>query len=97
MELFTPEEYLKIDIANNVGWDKLSYAERIRKVDTELDPNNLPKNESPNQARIGYQELLKVQRGELSNYCISLDATASIGQLISVLTNCRKTAQQSKY
>lgn len=95
MQLFTPEQYMKIELANLCGKDKLDYLDRIDWVDTYFNPTEVPKDESPNQARVAYQELLKVQQGELSNYCVSLDATASVLQLISVLTNCHKTAHIS--
>lgn len=95
MKTYTPVDYLKIELGNQQGHDKISYAERIKWVNTQFNPNDLANAESPNQATRCYLELLEVLENRPSNYCISLDATASVLQLISVLMKCRKTAHIS--
>lgn len=95
MKTYTPTDYLKIELANLHGYDKISYKDRIKWVHREFNPDDLAMAESPNQASRCYIELLKVLENQPSDYCISLDATASVLQLISVLMRCRKTAHIS--
>lgn len=95
MELFTPEQYMQIEIANLHGVDKVDYQDRISWFNNEFNPAQISSAESPNQARIAYEEYSKITQGNLSNYCISLDATASVLQLIAVLLKCHKTAHIS--
>lgn len=76
---FTHIEYLKIDIANNYGHDKLNWDERIDWVSHYEDhlEQMLKDADEPALYYAGVQAYRKAQRGEAVSYPISLDATAS--------------------
>lgn len=92
---FTPREYLKIDIANNYGLDKLSWNERIKWFDdneNQLD-QLVSSAEEPALFYAGILAWQDVQEGNPTGYLISLDATASGMQLLAALTGDRKAAE----
>lgn len=88
MQLFTPAEYLKIDIASNFGMDKSTWNERIEWFDN--NQNNLlqllSQAKEPALYYAGVLAWQDTQAGMPSGYPISLDATASGFQLLAVLT-----------
>lgn len=94
MDYFSPIEYLKIDISNNMGLDKLTWKERIAWVDThEVELENLvPQAETPALYYAGVKAYRDAQAGIPSGYPISLDASASGIQLLACLTGDRKAA-----
>lgn len=91
---FTGLEYLKIDIANNYGLDKEDWDIRIKWFDDNV--NNLqtliPTSDKPALFYAGINAYDKYLKGIPSGYPISLDATASGIQILSVLTGDRKAA-----
>lgn len=101
MQTFTGIEYLKIDIANNCGKDKLKFQERIEWFNTNIE--NKVNKDSSNQELLdliskeiepeeieltfaGLQAYVKYLNNEPSGYMISFDATASGTQIMSALT-----------
>lgn len=94
MQTFTGTQYLKIDIANNFGLDKLRWNDRIHWFD-----NNEPDLESlshrakhPILFRKAVRAMRKVQKGAPTNHIMGLDATASGLQIMAALSGCHATA-----
>lgn len=94
MELFTPIEYLKIDIASNFGLDKETWAERLNWVDTRESFLETLVEEAENPALFyaGLKAYRDAQAGKDIRYIINLDATASGAQILAALINCPKSA-----
>ena len=95
MQIFSGFEYLKIDIANSFGLDKLNWIDRIHWFDQhESLLETLTKQaKEPAQFMAGTLAWRKTQRGEATGYLCGLDATASGLQLLSVLSGCELSAQ----
>lgn len=79
MQTFTPIEYLKIDIANLHGEDKLTWNERL-----DWFKENEPRLEmlteeadKPAQYFTAVDAYRKAIRGEINHHPIALDATSS--------------------
>lgn len=95
MQTFTPKEYLQIDIANNYGLDKLSWEERLewfRNNATNLD-TLINDAENPALFYAGVSAWKESQAGKPIGYPISLDATSSGLQILSVLTGDHQAAK----
>lgn len=94
-QTFTPREYLKIDIANNYGLDKLTFNERIRWFDAhESQLDQLVQSAAePALFYAGVKAYRDVVAGRPIGYMISLDATSSGLQLLAALTGDRKAAE----
>ena len=98
MQTFTGIEYLKIDVANNFGLDRLTYQERIDWFNTNINFSpettstdiiewitvNQPK--EPELFFASVQAYVKYLNDEPSGYMVSFDATASGIQIMSALT-----------
>lgn len=91
---FTGLEYLKIDIANNMGLDKLSWQERLDWFNQNESKLSTLINEAEEPALFyaGIKAYYDVLKGLPIGYMISLDATASGLQLLAVLTGDRLAA-----
>lgn len=95
MEFFSGKQYLKIDIANNMGFDKATWTQRIEWFDAHEDHlmSLVPTAEEPALYYAGVKAWEDVKAGKPIGYAISLDATSSGLQLLSVLTCDRLAAQ----
>ena len=95
MQLFTPTEYLKIDIASTFGLDKQTWDDRIAWFNDNQDKlDDLVKQaESPALFYAGIQAYRQAAHGEAIAYPISLDATASGAQLLAILVGCEQSAR----
>lgn len=97
MQKFSPKQYLKIDIANSFGHDKLRWEERIEWFDqNEHQLHDLvPQAEKPAMFYAGIRAWEKAKEGKPTGYPISLDATSSGLQILAVLTGDRSAAELS--
>ena len=95
MQLFTPRDYLKIDIANSYGLDKKDWNERIDWFNTnEHQLESLLKEaETPALYYAGICAWRDVNQGIPSGYPISLDACSSGLQLLACLTGDEQAAK----
>ncbi len=96
MERFSGKDYLRIDIANNFGLDKLTWKERIQWVH---DNSNLEKYIPDADNPFGYQKAVytyrEVMKGNPTGHIMFLDATSSFLQIMSIFSNDRVGAEQS--
>lgn len=90
MKHFTGWQYLLIDVANQAGFDKLTFEERIKWSETHLESlENLSDiAEVPPLYLKAVQALRKAQRGIPTGHLVELDACASGIQIMSAMTGC---------
>lgn len=95
MQTFTGRQYLAIDIANNFGLDKKTWDQRLSWFEDNQDNlmELLPKADEPALFYAGVKAYYDVLHGKPIGYPISLDATSSGFQLLSVLTCDRQAAR----
>ena len=90
MQNFTGAEYLMIDIANQMGHDKISFEERIKWVKDNMD--NLESLADAADKKPLYikavMALRKGQRGMPTGHLVGFDATCSGMAIMSTLTGC---------
>lgn len=97
MQLFTPKQYMKIDVANSFGLDKLNWEDRIHWFDTNESRllSLLSDADTPAMYYAGVKAWEDVKAGRPTGYPISLDATSSGIQILSVLTGDKAAARLS--
>lgn len=95
MELFTPRQYLKMDVANHFGLDKEDWSVRLQWFDQHEDKLEglLDQADVPAQYFAAVCAWRQVQAGEAIGYPIALDATASGMQILACLTGDRRAAE----
>ena len=97
MRNYTPLEYLKIDISNRFGNDKLPFDDRIAWFDfNEKDLSNLiGLADNPYGYQAGLIAYNEAMQGKPIGYLVEVDAAASGSAIMSVLmgceTGCRNT------
>ena len=94
MQQFNGIEYIKIDIANQMGHDKLLWQERINWVDD--NEHKLEKLENVADDRLLYIKAVRALRDAQNKvptgFIMGLDATASGLQIMACLMGCEVTA-----
>jgi len=97
LQQFTPVQYVKIDIANNFGLDKLTWDQRLEWFEQNKHQLRalLPKAENMAQFYAGIEAWENMQKGLPIGFTVSLDATSSGIQILSVLTGDKSAAQIS--
>lgn len=95
MQLFTGEQYLKIDIANNFGHDKLDWDDRIEWFDSNKHklPSLVQEADTPQLFYAAIKAWDAHLEKRVSHYPVSHDATASGLQILALLTGCTLSAQ----
>ena len=87
MQQFSGLSYLKIDIANSFGQDKLSWNDRISWFDDNIGKMSASEASEPCMAYAGLSAYADVIRGKPIGYPISLDATCSGMAWLSILAH----------
>lgn len=90
MQVITPKEWLNIEVANQAGFDKLTWNDRINLV---IPEGHIPKNPLRYAKAIQQREL--ALSGAYTNAAVTLDATASCVQFIALLTGNMELALMS--
>jgi hypothetical protein len=95
MQKFTSLEYIKIDIANSFGLDKLNWDERIQWFDQHQNSiaELIHQAKEPALFYAGCIAYNAAVAGQPTGYMISLDATSSGLQLLAALTGDRLAAE----
>lgn len=94
MQTFTGIEYVKIDIANQFGLDRLRWNDRIHWVNNNRpDLEELTENsEKPELFKKAVRALVAAEQSVPHRFVMGLDATASGIQCMAAMSGCRKTA-----
>lgn len=102
MKLYSGKQYLQIDIANNTGFDKLNFEDRIAKT-KQMYPEDVVKTasnevlkelakknqaEEPELTFAGLMAYRDTLNGIPSGYRVALDASCSGSQIMSALSRC---------
>ena len=95
MQIFNPRQYLAIDIANQYGLDKESWDDRLQWVRDNHDVLETFEMEADERFLFikAVKALRSVEKGNVSNFIMGLDATASGYQIMACLSNCSKTGR----
>lgn len=95
MQELTGTEYVKIDLANQFGLDRLSWKDRMFWVnDNRPNLNNLISSaKNPLAFKKALRALVCAERDVPTNHIMGLDATASGIQIMAVMSGCRSSAK----
>jgi DNA-directed RNA polymerase len=95
MQQFTGTQYLKIDLANQFGLDRLKWQERIHWAeDNENDLKDLAHTaKHPILFRKALRAFKETKAGNPTNHIMGLDATASGIQCMAAMSGCPLTAE----
>jgi hypothetical protein len=91
MQLFTPFEYLCIDVANQFGKDKDLYEDRIQWTKDNLNQLEelVGEADSPNMYWKAVDAVRCAQKGIPTGHLVGFDAAASGPQMLSTLARCK--------
>jgi len=96
MNNYSPIDYIKIDIANQYGYDKKTFAQRIAWVNSLKDPmTKVDQAESPAQYLAAVYALQDAEAGVPSGHLVGLDACASGVTILGILAGCHETAKNT--
>jgi hypothetical protein len=93
MQLFSGLDYLKIDIANCFGHDKLTWDERIAWYDAQ-EEFDWESADEPFLAKKALIAMHDARYGKATGHVMYIDATASGLQIMACLMGCKITASQ---
>ena len=95
MTPFTGWQYLLIDAANQYGWDKALFEERIQWVEKNLDNLEAFADSAENKPLFmkAVQAIRGAQAGKPSGHLVGFDAVCSGIQIMSVITGCTAGAE----
>jgi len=87
-------KWIKVDIANQLGLDKLSFQERFNQINEKIDilESLQEQAESPKEYQKAVEGLRIAEKGLVPNSMVYLDASNQALQLYAVLTGDLKTA-----
>jgi DNA-directed RNA polymerase len=94
MQTFTGIEYVKIDLANKFGLDRLKWQERIWWVNDHKPDMPLLASKAKHETSFtkALRALKQAENGIQSNHIMGLDATASGIQVMAAMSGCRSSA-----
>lgn len=94
MQEFTGLEYVKIDVANQFGLDRLEWKDRIHWVNNNRPDLPALARNSPNPILMekAVRALEDAEKRIPIDFVMGLDATASGLQMMAAMSGCRKTA-----
>jgi len=96
MNNYKPLEYIKIDIANQYGKDRISFPARIKWVDGIKDLHKLIKKaKKPAQYLAAVLALEDALAGRATGHLVGLDACASGITILGILTGCHTTSKNT--
>jgi hypothetical protein len=96
MNTYSPIDYIKIDIANQFGYDKKSFKQRIQWVDSVKDlRSKVDQAEKPAQYLAAVLALEDAMAGVPSGHLVGLDACSSGIAILGILAGCPVTSQNT--
>lgn len=96
MKTYSALDYIKIDIANQYGWDKKSFAQRIAWVDSVKDLHSkIDQAEKPAQYLAAVLALEDALAGRPSGHLVGLDACSSGISILGILIGCYETSKNT--
>lgn len=94
-QTFTGIEYIKIDLANQFGLDRLKWDERLWWVDDHRPDLDMLQDSAKHKDAFGkaHRALERAEQGIPLNHILNLDATASGLQAMGAMSGCIPTAK----
>ena len=95
MQTFTGTEYVKIDLANQFGLDRLRWQDRLHWVNNNRP--DMPTLADKAKVRYAFEKALRAlvhaESDQPTNHIMGLDATASGIQIMSAMSGCHLSAK----